>query len=167
MNCVRCLLPAFLVIILITIIGCKSKQDQAETGVGAPQGKPGANTQGMAVGPAALPQEAADVRAAAAKVLGQLVAGNFSTLYKDASPGFQQLGSESQFVAKFQQTRQKVGTLKNPKETSFQAGPNNSLVLVYRLENDHYNTDMRLTFSRSKTGKIELAGLNQHDELKK
>jgi len=166
MNNMRCILPAFLVMVSITITGCKSKQDQP----GADSGKPGAsavNTQGKNSAPAASPQENDEARSAAAKVLAQFSAGDFAAIYNNSAPGFKQLGSESQFVAKFQQTRQKVGVLNNPMETSIQTRPDKNIVLVFRLENDHYNSDIRLTFSRSKNGKIELAGLNQHDELKK
>ena len=167
MKRMRRVLPAFLVIVSIALFGCKSKQDQPVAGGTAPQGKQGSAAQDKAAGPAVAPQERAEVRAVAARVLAQFESGDFSSLYKEASLGFQQLGSEDQFIAKFQQTRQSVGALKNPKETSFETLPNNIHVLVYRVSNDHYNTDMRLTFTRSKNGKMELAGLNQHDELKK
>ncbi len=161
-------MPAILVIVVIATLGCKSKEQASKpvAPAGTPQGNVAAAPQDKAVVPAASPQDMIDVRAVATKVLKQLEAGNFSALYKEASPGFQQLGSESQFVEKFQQTRQKVGILKNPKESSFETRPNNIHVLVYRVSNDHYNTDMRLTFARAKSGKMELAGLNQHDELK-
>jgi hypothetical protein len=167
MNCIRHIKIAFMLVVLVTFIGCKSKQDKpgaspqekgAATAV-TPQDKTGA--------PAATPQDKADARAAAARVLAQFAAGDFSAIYKESAPGFKQIGSESQFVAKFQQTRQKTGMLKNPLEQSFDTRPGNNHVLIYRLENERFKTDMRLTFARSKEGKMELAGLNQHDEPKK
>lgn len=168
MNFLRCILSAFLVMVLITIIGCKSKQDQP----GAASSKPGpgasvVNTKDKAAAPVAAPQEKDEARAAADNVLAQISAGDFAAIYNNSAPGFKQIGSESQFVAKFQQTRQKVGVLKNPKEISFQTHPEKTHVIVFQLENDHYNSNIRLTFTRSKSGIIELAGLNQHDELKK
>jgi hypothetical protein len=166
MNFVRCALPVCMLMVSISIIGCKSKQDQSGAGSGKP-GSSAANTKDKVAAPAASPQEKEEARAAATKYLAQFTAGDFAGLYKNATPGFKQIGTESQFVEKFQQTRQKVGALKNPKEISFETRPNKSHVLVYRLENDHYVTDMRLTFIRSKSGKMELDGLNQHDELKK
>ncbi|HXE95204.1 MAG TPA: hypothetical protein VN642_02275 [Dongiaceae bacterium] len=164
MNYVRCFLTAILVIASISSIGCKSKQDKP----GANAGKTGATAVGgKAAAPSVSNEEKDAARTAAARVLAQFSSGDFATIYKDSAAGFKQIGSESQFVEKFQQTRQRVGVLKNPKEISFETRPDSSHVLVYRLENDHYNTDMRLTFSRIKSGKMELSGLNQHDELKK
>lgn len=166
MNGVRCVLPAFLLIAAITVTGCKAKQEQPSAG----SEKPGADsvqTTDKAAAPVASPQEKDDARAAAATVLEQFAAGNFAAIYKNATPGFKQIGSESQFVEKFQQTRLKVGALKNPKESSFETRPDNSHVLVYRLQNDHYNSDLRLTFVRAADGKMGLSGLNQHDEVKK
>ena len=167
MKSLRYVFAALLILASLTIIGCKSKQDPAGVGKGAPQSAAGAPGSKEKTGvPVASAQEQAEARAAAVKALARFESGDFSSLYKEASSGFQALGSESQFVAKFQQTRQKIGVLKNPKETSFETLPNKSHVLVYRISNDQYDTDIRLTFSRAKNGKLELAGLNQHDELK-
>lgn len=171
MNMIHCFKYVFLLVILVTLIGCKSKQDKAEMKPGAAPQKTGEiksiSGQNTTGGPTASPQDQADARAAAAQVLARLTAGDFATVYQAAEPGFKKIGSESQFVAKFQQSRQKVGVLKNPKEVSFATLPGKGHVLVYRLENELFNTDMRLSFSRSANGKMELAGLNQHDELKK
>ena len=86
---------------------------------------------------------------------------------RNSAPGFKQVGTESQFVAKFQQTRNSVGVLKKPQEISFGTLPGKGYVFIYRLENERYKTEMRLSFERAKNGKMELAGLNQHDEPKK
>ncbi|MBT0653821.1 hypothetical protein [Geomobilimonas luticola] len=117
--------------------------------------------------PTVSPKDEIAAENAAVHVLAQMEAGDFSGIYKGASAGFKQIGSESQFVSKFQQTRLRVGVLKNPRKVSTAVRPDKSIVLVYRVENERYNTDMRLTFSRAEDGKLELAGLNQHDEPKK
>jgi len=151
MNYLRLTTTIFLLIVLFTVSGCTSKE------------KPGSVPQNQA----AAPQDQADARTAALHVLSQFEAGQFAQIYQEASPGFKKIGTEPQFVAKFQQAIQKTGPLKNPKETSFAALPGKGYVLVYRLENDLFATDLRISFSRSSSGKMELAGLNQHDEPKK
>ena len=128
-------------------------------GTVAPQGKSAATD--------VPPQDKTDAQTAAVHVLALLEAGDFPAIYKDSAAGFKEIGSESQFVTKFQQTRKNVGVLRNPKQISFGTLPGNAYVFVYRLENERYQTDMRLTFSRSPSGKMELAGLNQHDTMKK
>jgi hypothetical protein len=148
-----------MLVFLLSLIGCKSKQENTGTGAGAPQGQ--------AVAPVASPQDKADAQAAAVRLIALFEAGDFPAIYKDAAEEFKQIGSESQFVSKFQETRKKVGVLKNPQQISFGTLPGNGYVLVYRVENERYKTDLRLTFARSANGKMELAGLNQHDELKK
>ena len=109
----------------------------------------------------------ADARAAALRVLAQMEAGDFAAVYKGAADSFKQIGSETAFVTKFQQTRQKTGVLKNPKELKFDTRPDNIHVLVYRVENQAFITEMRLSFERAKNGSMALVGLNQHDEPKK
>ncbi len=170
MNCVRCIKTAFMLVILFMFIGCQSKQDKSGTNSGAPQEKAAATVvprQDKPGVPVVPPQDKADAQAAAVRVLALMETGDFPAIYKDAATGFKQIGSESQFVAKFQQTRKSVGVLKNPQTISFGTLPGNGYVFNYRLENERYKTDMRLTFTRSQSGKMELAGLNQHDELKK
>lgn len=161
---------AFLLIVLATFIGCKSKQDQPGANAGTPQEKastPAVPPQDKSGASAVAPQDKADAQTAAARILALMEAGDFPAIYKDAAAEFKQIGSESQFVAKFQQTRKNVGVLKNPQQISFGTLPGNAFVFVYRMENERYITDLRLTFTRSQGGKMELAGLNQHDELKK
>lgn len=154
--------------LLIMIVACKSKQETpAARTAAAPReqaGSPAVPSNDKTAARVASPQDKADIRAAAAHVLAQMQTGDFAAIYNEASPGFKQIGTESKFVAKFQQARQKVGTLKNPKELSFDTRPDASHVLVYRLESERYKSTIRLTFTRSQSGKVELAGLNQHDE---
>lgn len=171
MNNVHCIKAVFLLVILVTFIGCKPKQDKPVTNVGTPKEKvaapatvpPKDNPGATAVSP----QDKADAQAVAVRVLAFMESGDFPAIYKDSAAGFKQIGSESQFVAKFQQTRKNVGVLKNPHEISSATLPGNGYVFIYRLENERFKTDLRLTFARSQSGKMELAGLNQHDEPKK
>jgi len=165
-NFTKC---ALLVVLIVTFGGCNSKKDKSATPAASPQEKTATQEPSQDKGGAqAVPaKDKADAEAAAVRVLALLEAGDFSGIYKGASAGFQKIGTESQFVAKFQQTRQRVGVLKQPRQISAAMRPDKSVVLVYRVENDRYTTDMRLTFSRSANGMMELAGLNQHDELKK
>lgn len=170
MNNLHYIKTAFLLVILVMFIGCKSKQDKSGTNTGAPQEKAAATTvlpQDKSGAPVVSPQDKADAQAAAVRVLALMETGDFPAIYKDSAAGFKQIGSESQFVAKFQQTRKSVGVLKKPQEISFGTLPGNGYVFIYRLENERYKTDLRMTFARSQSGKMELAGLNQHDELKK
>jgi uncharacterized lipoprotein NlpE involved in copper resistance len=171
---------ALLLIVIVTLVGCKSKQETP--GTASKQQVQGANSsarsqnatdkkfisgENASGGPTIPPKDLNDTRAAALQVLSRLQSGDFASIYKDAATGFKQIGPEAAFVAKFAQTRQKVGVLNNPKEISIGVRPDKSYVMVYRVENDHFNTDMRLSFTRSSDGKMELAGLNQHDEPKK
>jgi hypothetical protein len=161
----------FLLVALLTFIGCKSKQDKSATISNSPQEKAAVPTavspQNKSGGVVVPPQDKADAQASAVRVLALMEAGDFPAIYKESAAGFKQIGSENQFVAKFQQTRKSVGVLKNPKETSFGIIPGQAYVLVYRVENESYKSDIRLTFARSQSGKMELAGLNQHDEINK
>jgi hypothetical protein len=159
-----------LIVLLVTVIGCKSKQEAPVAKPAAPPNAgeiksiSGQNAAGTQV---ASPQDKIDAEAAAARVLSQMEAGDFAAIYNDATPGFKQIGSQAQFIGKFQQTRQKTRPLKNPKLVSFVTLPDKTHVLVYRLENDKFKSERRLTFDRSKSGKMELFGLNQHDDPKK
>jgi len=170
MNYAYCIKTVFLFVFLFSLIGCNSKQDKAATNSGAQQEKTAATTatssQQKLAAPV-TPQDKADVQDAAVRVLALMEVGDFPAIYKGSEAGFKQIGSEDQFVAKFQQTRKSVGLLKKPQQIGFSALPGNAYILTYRLENERYKTDMRLTFARSQSGKMELAGLNQHDELKK
>jgi hypothetical protein len=131
-----------LIILSVTFVGCKSTKSNSGAGI-------------------------ADARAAAIRVLSQFEAGEFSQIYKEAAPVFKQTGPEANFVAQFQQTLKKTGTFKNQKESSHEARPDDTYVLTYRLENDRFISDIHLTFTRSKNGKMELAGIHEHDDPKK
>lgn len=171
MNHVISFKIAVLLVVLVTVSGCKAKQEKSAENATAPQSKsattPASPAPGKAAAQPAAPQDMADARACALRVLSQLQAGDFTTIYRESGAGFKQIGPEAAFVAKFQQTLQKTGALKNPRELKFDTRPNNVHVLVYRVENQRFITDMRLSLARSKSGAMELVGLNQHDEPRK
>ena len=171
MHFLRYSKTTFLFILLAACIGCKSKQEKPVQSQRAPQATavpPSAiippDKPGTPVVPAA---DKADAQAAALRVLALMENGDFSAVYRGADDGFKQIGTESQFVAKFQDVRKNVGALKNPVVISLSVLPNHGYALVYRLQNERYKTDLRLTLARTKDGKMQLVGLNQHDELKK
>ena len=179
MNSIRCLTTALVLAGIATTCGCQSKQEAPPAKSVAPAQDAGAkktmqdaaaikSMSGQVAGGRAAISAAdrADAEAAAARVLGQMEGGEFSALYREASPGFKKIGSEAAFVEKFQQTHQKTGPLQGPKLTSFAPGPDRTHVLVYRLQNERFKTERRLTFARSQGGKMELFGLNQHDEAR-
>lgn len=170
MSYVRRINIAFLIVSLVTVIGCTSKKETPVAKTAPPQNAgevksiSGQNAAGTQV---ASPQDKIDAEAAAARVLAQMEAGDFAGIYNEATPGFRQIGSQALFVEKFLQTRQKTGPFKNPKLVSFVTLPDKTQVLVYSVENERFKSERRLTFDRPKSGKMELFGLNQHDDPKK
>jgi hypothetical protein len=175
MNYVSRVNIASLLVVIVLCAGCKSKQEKPAAGPSTPQ-EQATGSAGPAAAPpaagkpavqAAAPREMADARAAAVRVLARMEAGDFAAVYKDSAPSFKQIGSEAAFVAKFEQTRQKTGVLTKPRELKFGTSPENIHVLLYRVENPRFSTEIRLSFERSKNGTMELVGLNQHDEPKK
>jgi len=169
MNYLRNIKTALPLVAAILACGCNAGKDTPVAPSGTPQEKAAAAVPSKDKGaaPTVSPKDKVDAETASVRILAQMEAGDFSGIYKAASAGFKGIGSESQFVSKFQQTRQRVGVLKNPRIISAAMLPDKSIVLVYRVDNELYNTDMRLTFSRAANGMLELAGLNQHDEPKK
>ena len=164
-------IKAYIIILFMTFFGCNAKQDKSVTVTETPKIKtitPDAVTsQNKPVSNLDSSQDKKDAQIAALHVINLMQQGDFTAIYKDSADGFKKIGSEGQFFEKFQQTRKIVGTLKNPHEISFKSIAGYGFVFVYQLENDHYKSDIRITLTRSPSGKIELAGLNQHDELKK
>jgi hypothetical protein len=171
MHYVRCISIAFLVATLTVVAGCESKKEKPPAG-------PAVSTDNKTVSPpvpvqnspaavSASEKDKADARTAAQHTLVQLDAGDFAAVYREASAGFKKIGSEPAFINKFQQTRLKTGVLKAPKEISFVTRPGSVHVLVYRVQNERFVTDMRLSYQRGPNGTMELAGLNQHDEPRK
>ena len=170
MTRMHCIKTFAVIAAVVSMVGCKSKQEAPGSGAAAvPQQGEAIKTisgQGVTGVVAASPKDKADAEAAALRVLAQMEAGQYSAVYNEAAPTFKKIGKEEAFVQKFQQTHKLIGPLSGVRETSFVTLPDQSHVLVYRLENDRFNTDRRLTFVRSDNGKMELFGLNQHDESK-
>ena len=171
MNCSRKCATLVLLFLLVVSFGCNKKEEtpvaKAPATTGGDQTKviSGQGASGKIV---VSDKDKSDAEAAASHVISQMEAGDFKSIYDEASVGFQSIGSRELFDAKFQQTRQKTGPLKNPRLISFVPLNDKTLVLVYRMENEKFTTDRRLTFDRSpKSGRMELFGLNQHDEPKK
>jgi hypothetical protein len=166
MNRLRCLKTIAFVIAAVAVFGCKSKQEPQQAGPQQVAPVKSISGERAAGAVTSSPQDKADAETAAKRVLDRMEAGDFSAIYKEAAPTFKQIGPEAAFVQKFQATRQKVGPLKDAKEASFVTSPDQACVLVYHMENDRFKTERRLTFVRGKDGKMELLGLNQHDEAK-
>ncbi len=166
MHYSHCLRLTCLIAALVMFVGCKSKQESPNTGTAASP-TPVAPAQNNPAAKTASPQEMVATRAAAQRVLTQMEAGDFAAIYRESAASFKQIGNESAFVNKFQQTRMKTGVLKSPKEISFNTRPDNIHVTVYQVRNEHFISDIRLSFQRSNNGNLELAGLNQHDEPQK
>jgi len=82
-----------------------------------------------------------------------LEAGDFPAIYKDAAAGFKQIGSESNLSQSSNKPERTWVYLKNPHEVSVGTLPGNGYVFVYRVENERYKTDLRLTFARSQNEK--------------
>lgn len=167
MNRLASIKTVALVVAALAVFGCKSKQEGAPKA--GPQAQQGQNVKSISGESAAgkivtSPKDKADAEAAAAKVISQMESGQWPAIYQAAAPGFKQIGPENAFAGKFEQTRKKIGPLQDPKLISFVTRPDQTHVLVYRMHNDKWISDRRLTFARSKEGKMELFGLNQHDE---
>jgi len=154
----------------VAVFGCKSKEEAPGAKSAAPAQQSGAaksiSGQNVTGTVTASPEDKADAEAAALRVMAQMEAGQFSAIYQESAPNFKKIGPEAAFIGKFQQTRELVGPLQKPQQASFVTLPDQSLMLVYHAENGRVRTERRLTFVRSNTGKMELFGLNQHDEAK-
>lgn len=168
MNRSRSLKAIVLFLAMVAVVGCKSKQEGSAAPAAGTQPQAVKSISGEATTGAVTssPKDKADAEAAAGKVLSLMEAGDFAAIYKDAAPSFRQIGKQEDFVGKFSATRQKVGALSGQKETSFVTMPDQTFVIIYHMENPRWSTERRLTFTRGKGGKMELYGLNQHDEPK-
>lgn len=150
------------VLVLAALSGCGSKKDKAGQ-PSAPQkaGQP-ASQQGSVV--VASPQDEADVVAAKARVLAHIKAGDFAAVYREASAGFREVGPEQQFVALWKQQLMQTGEYRELKEVSHTVRPEDRFLLFfYHVQYENAKKVLRLTFGRSKAGKMELTGINQQD----
>ena len=155
MKVVRYVAVVALLVTLVVLPGCSSKKEKDPD---VPRQKPGA-----VVVP---PQDKADADAVVSTVLAQLKSGEFAAIYKAASPLFKEIGPEAGFVAMMERTRRKTGPFISAKEVNFVTSPEKFHFFVYHVQYKNIKSELRLTTGRSKSGKMELCGLNQKD-LKK
>lgn len=160
MKPVRYVAGVVLLTAFIACAGCGSKKEKDVAAV------PGPSPQKPAA-VAVAPQEKAEVSAVAAKVLTQFKSGEFAAIYKAASSGFKEIGTEDGFVATMEHTRKKTGAIKDVKEVNFVTSPDKFYFIVYHVQYDNIKSELRLSFGRSKSGVMELCGLNQKDIIKK
>ena len=162
MKDVRTVTTVFLMMILAALPGCGTKKEKTQA---APQNA----AQGQQAQPAgaaaavASPKDAADAAAANARVLAQLKAGDFAGIYKESSAGFREVGKEKDFVGLGKMSRQKTGPIKKSEEVSHNVKPGNFYVYTHHVLYENVKSELRLTFARSKDGKMELTAINQKD----
>lgn len=159
-----------LMILLAVLPGCSSKKENADQVRAPHQVLTSASktpTKADASNPVdvvASPQDEADAAILKKIVLAHLKAGDFSAIYKEASAGFREVGQEQQFVALWQKQLQQTGAFKDAKEVSHTVRPQDKfLVFIYRVQYEKASRELRLTFGRSKKGKMELTGINQRE----
>lgn len=167
MNHVRITATVVFLIMLTTLPGCSSKKEKANQPQqplqsAASSSKKAANQQASQV--VASPQDEADAALLKVKVLAQVKARDFAAIYREASDGFRKVGPEDKFVALWQQQLQQTGPFKEAKEFSHTVRPDDKfLVFIYKVQYEKAGKALRLTFGRSKQGKMELTGINQSD----
>lgn len=166
MKSARCVKAAVLLLVLTVFVGCDSKGDKPGANAVPPKEQPGASAP-VVTDTAPPEKDRTDARAEGTRVIAQMKAGQFQAIYQEASPAFRELGTEPQFVGMMEQTRKKTGALKGSKETGLETGSDKRQMLTYSVEYDNVRSNLRLSFLRSKEGKMELVGLNQKDDLVK
>ncbi|MBK5273633.1 MAG: hypothetical protein JJE30_01085 [Desulfuromonadales bacterium] len=160
MKFVRFVAIVALSVALAALAGCSSKKEKdAAVAPVAPLQKPAAIV--------APPQDKIDAAAVATTVLAQIKSGEFAAIYKAASPIFKEMGAEDGFVAMMEKTRKKTGPFISSKEVSFVTSPEKFNFIIYHVQYKNIASELRLTTARSKSGKMELCGLNQKDIRKK
>jgi len=110
---------------------------------------------------------AAEAMTAANNVLTQFKAGEFSRIYKESAAEFQKSGPEAKFVTQFQETVKRSGAFTSQKEAKCDVGPNNTYLVTFAMETDHFNSTLHMIFKRSAAGKMELSSLHEHNEARK
>jgi len=153
----------FLLILIAALPGCNSNKEKTEQAPLKNSGKPTAPLQkeGAVV---ASPRDITDVTPLKDRVLTLFKGAEFSTIYKEASAGFRDVGPEQQFLEMWQQQRMDTGAFKDAKEVSHTIRPADKfLVFIYDVNYENTHKALRLTFGRSKKGVMELTGINQSD----
>lgn len=163
MKTARLAKTSVLLLALSLSAGCGSKSEKPAAS--APDAKSAAAAPGAI--PAVPEKDKTDAKAEGAKVLAQLKGGEFLAIYKQASPAFRQLGAEPQFIAMMEQTKKKTGALQGSKEVALETGADKRQMVMYSVDYDNVRSNLRLSFLRSKEGKMELVGLSQKDDVVK
>ena len=101
-----------------------------------------------------------DAVAVASRVHSEMQAGDFATIYRESSPRFKSVGSESQFVSMMQQVIQERGVLKKADEVAYQTGIGSNVGrthdLFFTLEYEHGRAKEHLILTRSDGGQMQL-----------
>jgi hypothetical protein len=169
MRYAKQIVPVFLVTCLGIAQGCSKK----DTAANALQQKSAQGVMSSAHGkmqqiPAALavasPKDETEAATARTRVLSQVKNKEFSAIYKEASAGFREIGPEEQFIAQWNKQLLETGAFKESKEVSHLVRPSDKfIVYTYAVTYENKNKELRLTFGRSKNGKMELTGINQKE----
>ena len=97
-------------------------------------------------------------------MMAHVKAGEYSAMYKEASAGFKEVGTEQQFIAMWQNQLQETGAFKDAKEIGHTVRPDDKfLVFTYDVQYEKMRKALTLTFGRSKKGVMELTGFNQKE----
>lgn len=167
MKNARFLTKVSLLIILTAVSGCgqnKEKSGQASPlHPGESQSSQGATAMSpQKNGAVAAAKDEADAAMAKEQVIKLLKGSDFSTIYKQASAGFRQVGSEQQFVALWLKQLQETGPFKEAKQIGHTIRPADKFLLfTYQVKYANMSKELSLTFGRSKSGKLELTGIHQ------
>ncbi len=167
MNNASSIAKISLFVLLVAASGCGQNKDKSSQATpaqaGQPQSSPAAKTSPQANGAlVASAQDASDAATAKEQVINSLKTSDFSAIYKQASTGFRQVGSEQQFIALWQKQLLETGAFKEAKQTSQSIRPADGFLLfTYQVQYANMAKELRLTFGRSKAGKLELTGINQ------
>lgn len=159
-------------VVVAATAGCSRKEQQPAQ---APAIQPGATPQQAGQPPQqkgevkAAPQDEVDVVPVRDGVLSHYKDGDFEAVYRDASPGFREVGPKEQFVALWKQQFEQTGAIKTITETGHSIRPTDRfLIFIYRVQYEKMQKYLRLTFGRSTDGKkMELTGINQSDAQNK
>jgi hypothetical protein len=163
MNHIHITTSIAFMIMLAALPGCNSKKEKANQPQ-TPLQSSSTSSKKASIQPVAPPQDEADAALLKVKVIAKLKGGDFAGIYKDASDGFRKVGPEEKFVALWQQQQQQTGPFKEAKEISHTVRPEDKFLLfIYKIQYEKANKAVRITFGRSKDGKMELTGINQRD----
>lgn len=155
------------VMLLLVLAGCSSKKESATQAPAQSkeqaQAQVPAQAQPQNVAPAS-PRDEADATPVRDKVLAHVKKGEFASIYREASPGFREVGPEQKFMELWNRQLADTGPFKDAKQVSHSVRPQDKFqVFVYNVQYEKKQKQLRLTFGRSKKGVFELTGINQTD----